>query len=261
MRIVAELDRYRGSIDNCFKNVKLIVLICSGKGGVGKTFVSCGLAWYLSERGIPTGLLDLDLHGFSTHRFLGIKVPVKGYKEENGPLKVRDNLLYFSPSIFVGDSTVPIRGYYKEKAVLDILSSIVWNTDIVVIDMPPGTGEEIILPCRYLRRKATSIVVTLMEPVSTKVTERLIELLRDLNIDILGVVYNMTMINNIKLFKFDTNLLNIEKLSEIPYIPCVLKSLLSERSPYDECSELKTYFRPLVEKTIEKLEKCKFRSA
>ncbi|NPA23619.1 MAG: ATP-binding protein [Crenarchaeota archaeon] len=260
MRIVTDLDRYRGSIENCFRNVKLIILVCSGKGGVGKTFVSCGLAWYLSEEGVQTGLLDLDLHGFSTHRFLGIRVPVRGYKEENGPLQIKRNLLYFSPSIFVGDSPVPIRGLYREKAVLDILSSISWNSDIVIVDMPPGTGEEIIIPCRYLRNRASSIVVTLMEPVSMKVTERLVELLRELNVDILGMVYNMTMVENIKLFKLDTGIMNIEKLTEIPYVPCVLKSLVAEKSPYAECRELREYFRPVIEKIVEKLERCKYRS-
>jgi len=260
MRLTLELDRYRGSIETCFKDVKLIVLVCSGKGGVGKTFISCGLAWYLSEENVRTGLLDLDLHGFSTHRFLSVKVPVRGYKEENGPLEVRRNLLYFSPSIFVGDSPVPIRGYYKERAVLDILSSVRWNSDVVIIDMPPGTGEEIILPCRYLRGKAYSIVVTLMEPVSIKVTERLVELLKELNIEILGVIYNMTMIENLSLFKMSKVLLNVEKLSEIPYVSCVLKSLVAEKSPYAECSELRQYFRPVVEKIVEKLEKCEYKS-
>ncbi|NPA71152.1 MAG: ATP-binding protein [Crenarchaeota archaeon] len=260
MSTLLRLDRYRGSIETCFRDVRLIVLVCSGKGGVGKTFISCGLAWYLAEENIKTGLLDLDLHGFSTHRFLSVKVPVKGYKEENGPLEVRKNLFYFSPSIFVGDSPVPIRGYYKEKAVLDVLSSIKWNTDIVIVDMPPGTGEEIILPCRYLRRKASSIIVTLMEPVSIKVSERLVELLKELNIDILGVVYNMTMIENINLFKTSKDLLNIEKLSEIPYVSCVLKSLMADKPPYVECSELRRYFRPVIEKIVEKLEKCEYKS-
>jgi len=252
------LDRYRKSIEDCFKDVKMIILVCSGKGGVGKTFISTGLAWYISEEynDKTVGLLDLDLHGFSTHRFLNIEVPVKDFEEEKGPLKIRENLHYFSPAILIGDNPLPIRGHYREKAVLDILSSVKWNVDIVIIDMPPGTGEEVIIPCRYLKSKSYAITVTLMEPVSIKVTERLVDILKDLEIRIIGVVYNMTNYRGLNLFKVSTNtLLNMYKICEIPYIDCVLDSISRSRSPYTECVEIKTYLKPIVDRVIVEFEK------
>ncbi len=248
--MISTLDRYRKSIENCFKNVKDIILVCSGKGGVGKTFIATGLAWYLSDL-VDVGLLDLDLYGFSTHRFLGLKIPIKSYEEEKGPIQVRTNLHYFSPSIFIGDNPLPIRGMYREKAVLDILSSIAWNTDVVIIDMPPGTGEEVIIPCRYLNTKSLAIVVTLMEPVSIKVTERLIEILRNLNIRIMGLIFNMTHIGDINLFRiYNESNINVDKICEIPYIPCVLASIANGKPPFSECSELRQYFKPIIDRVL-----------
>jgi len=236
------LDFRKYAISSAFRRVKKVVAVCSGKGGVGKSFIATGLAWYLKDS-LRTGLLDLDIYGFSTHRFL-CYVPNLRYEsiEEAVPVQI-DGLVYFSPVLLIGDRPFPVRGSYREKTVLDILSFVKWpELDVLIIDMPPGTGDEVILPCRYLAEKISTIVVTLPDPISLDVASRLVMLLKEIGVQTLGAVLNMC----------DSSV-NIEKVGDVivvakvPHIHCVVSSLAQGRNPYVACPEAREYLKPIVE--------------
>ncbi len=236
------IDFRKHAISHAFRKVRRIVAVCSGKGGVGKSFIATGLAWLLKDS-LRVGLLDLDAHGFSTHRFL-CYMPDLRYEhiEEAVPVQV-SGLVYFSPVLLVGDRPFPVRGQYREKLVLDVLSFVEWpDIDVLIIDMPPGTGDEVILPCRYLADKISTILVTLPDPVSLDVASRLAMLLREISVHILGAVLNMC--DSVT----DTDKVgDVDVIARIPYIPCVVSSLAQRKIPYDSCPDVRRYLLPIAE--------------
>ncbi len=243
------LDYRKHAIEHAFRNVKTVLAVCSGKGGVGKTFIATGLAWTLRKM-YRVGLLDLDVHGFSTHRFLNYEPMLKFTSiEEAVPVEI-NGLVYFSPVLLVGERPLPIHGVYRERAVLDILSFVKWpSLDMLIIDMPPGTGDEIILPCRYLHRKLNTLIVSLPDPVSIQVASRLVKLLEDSRVKIIGAVLNMFHGKAPESVRIG----NVEILFAIPYLSCVATSLMRGKVPYDECPDVANIFERLAEIVVKRV--------
>ncbi|HME19437.1 MAG TPA: P-loop NTPase, partial [Nitrososphaerales archaeon] len=117
-----------------------VILVGSGKGGVGKSLVACGLGLKLSEAGYRTGILDIDLHGASVPNYLGVRPPVSSgaggvVPKESGKVKV------MSVALFTGDNPVPVRGGGKEGLITDLFALTDWGSlDFLVVDLPPSTG-------------------------------------------------------------------------------------------------------------------------
>ena len=234
------LDFYARLIESRFRQVKTVIAICSGKGGVGKTFIATCLAQALRDRGFRTGLLDLDIHGFTTHRVLGLTAPPRIREEETPPTVY--NIVYFSPAVLVEERPLPLHGLYREKAILDILSCVKWpELDYLVVDMPPGFGDEVILPLRYLRAKANALIVATRDALSINIVERLVSVLESLKIKIIGLILNFSNI-------FSSSVkISIEVLYEIPFIECVPEALTSQLNPYTTCRDVRETFLKLAD--------------
>jgi ATP-binding protein involved in chromosome partitioning len=170
--------------------VKRIIPVSSAKGGVGKSVCAALLALSFGRGGCRTGLLDLDFQGSSAHLLLDVRLDFP--EEESGikPLRA-GNLDFMSFAPFSREHAVPLRGSDVSQAMLELLAITIWNPlDILLIDMPPGIGDEIFDVLRLLRNPEFLIVTTPSRLVR-QVVERLLAMLSELKVPVIGVIENM----------------------------------------------------------------------
>jgi ATP-binding protein involved in chromosome partitioning len=169
-----------------------VIAIASGKGGVGKSSVSTNLAIALSQRGKRTAIIDADVYGFSVPRMLGIeRKPVIIDKmivppEAHGVAVI--SIGFFAPE----NNPVIWRGPMLHKALTQFVTDVYWDKpDIVIIDMPPGTGDVSLTMAQFL--PATEVVVvTTPQPAAQRVAQRAAYMARKVNLRVAGVIENMS---------------------------------------------------------------------
>jgi ATP-binding protein involved in chromosome partitioning len=177
-------------IDERLKEVKRIIVVLSGKGGVGKSLIASTLSLLLKKRGYSVGLLDLDFHGPSCHIILGTKGMMP--KEEKGiiPPSAR-GIKLMSVVYYVGDEPLPLRGAEISDAFTELLAITKWGrVDYLIVDVPPGIGEEVLDVIR-LMKKGEFLIVTTPSSLVLKTVSKLTKLLLEMKTSILGVVENM----------------------------------------------------------------------
>ncbi len=172
---------------------KLVVL--SGKGGVGKSTVAVNLAVGLARTGRKVGLLDVDVHGPSVPRMLGLgrARPVAG-EGWMAPVSAGPNLRVMSLGFFLPDPEVPViwRGPVKMGMVRQFLVDVRWgDLDVLVVDCPPGTGDEPLSVLQLLGPDAHAVVVTTPQGVAVDDVRRSVGFCRQVGNPILGIVENM----------------------------------------------------------------------
>jgi ATP-binding protein involved in chromosome partitioning len=202
-------------IDDRFQDVNRIIAVSSGKGGVGKSMVATCLALNLKARGYSVGLLDLDFTSPSTHVILGAKNLYP--KEEYGIVPpVTQGLKYMSIVYYSVDEPAPLRGEDVSNAIIELLSITRWSElDFLIIDMPPGIGDATLDTIRLIKR-IEFLVVTTPSKVAFQSVRRMILLLKDLAIPILGVLENMVMKED-NYVKDELIKLNVEFLRALHY--------------------------------------------
>ena len=184
------------AIEEKMKLVRHRLVVMSGKGGVGKSFIASNLAVALATLGLKVGLMDVDFHGPSTPRMLGLKgrklvVTTEGIEPAEGPLGVKVmSLDFLLPS---SDTPVIWRGPLKTTAIMQFVSDVNWGQlDFLVIDMPPGTGDEALTVAQYLPKVDGAIFVTIPSEVSVEVVSRSISFAKQVGIRPLGIIENMS---------------------------------------------------------------------
>jgi len=190
-------------INERLKNVKNIILVLSGKGGVGKSSVSAQLAFALASKGLEVGLLDIDICGPSIPRMLGLEGQ-EIHQSSSGwsPVYVDENLGVMSIGFMLSnpDDAVIWRGPRKNGLIKQFLKDVDWGElDYLVIDAPPGTSDEhisvvqFLLPChRQYGNLAGSIVVTSPQEISLIDVRKEINFCFKTGVPILGIVENMS---------------------------------------------------------------------
>lgn len=186
-----ELDR---KIEEAMKHVKHKIVILSGKGGVGKTTVAVNLARELAKRGYDVGILDADMHGPNVPIMLGIEhESIESDEQGMKPIKVAPHLKAISLALML-DKDVPVvwRGPLKMTAIKQFIGEVNWgNLDVLVIDLPPGTGDEP-LSIAQLIKGSHAIIVTTPQNVALLDSRRSVTFARQLNMHLLGIVENMS---------------------------------------------------------------------
>lgn len=183
-------------IDKRLSKINRIIAVASGKGGVGKSLVASTLALNLSKKGCKVGLLDLDLYGPSSHVILGI-TDYSFPEEEKGilPHKI-DDINFMSIVYFTKDKPTPLRGIDITNVIIELLSITQWGElDYLIIDMPPGIGDETLDVIRLIK-KSEFLVVSTSSKVAMAAVGKLLTLLKELNLPIVGVLENMKMIES-----------------------------------------------------------------
>lgn len=182
---------------NCtLDKIRHKLFIMSGKGGVGKSSVTVNTAAALAAKGFKVGILDVDIHGPSIPGLLGIKDA--GLEADRGgllnPAKVSDNLYVVSMDSLLKDKDTAVlwRGPKKSAAIRQFVSDVSWgDLDFLLIDSPPGTGDEHMTVLKTIP-DATSVVVTTPQEVSLADVRKAVNFLQYAKANVLGVVENMS---------------------------------------------------------------------
>ena len=177
------------------ENIKEKILVMSGKGGVGKSTFAANLAFSLALRNKEVGLLDIDMHGPSIPRILGL-LDKKVYGEEGSivPTKYRKNLKVMSVGFFTeADDAIIWRGPMKHNVIKQFINDVVWDElDYMVIDSPPGTGDEPLSIAQLLGKKTKVIIVTTPQDLALADVRKSINFCKQMSLEVLGVVENMS---------------------------------------------------------------------
>ena len=193
----AQVEKQNREIAETLRHIKNKILVMSGKGGVGKSSVAAYLSVALAKRGYRVGLMDVDLHGPSIPRILGLNGSI-GFGGREGkmiPVKYLPNMEVISIETLLGenkDTATIWRGPLKIGAIKQFISDIDWaDLDYLVIDSPPGTGDEPLTVAQTIS-DAKALIVTTPQEVSLADVRKSINFCRQVKMEILGLVENMS---------------------------------------------------------------------
>jgi len=178
------------------KQIKHQILVLSGKGGVGKSTVAVNLAISLSDAGKKVGLLDIDIHGPSIPKILNLETrAIQAIGDTILPVEVTENLKVMSIGFLLRgkDDAVIWRGPMKYHIIKQFLKDVQWgNLDFLIVDSPPGTGDEPLSVVQLLENADGAIIVTTPQEVALSDVRKCITFCRNLKLPVLGVVENMS---------------------------------------------------------------------
>ncbi|BAI80735.1 ATP-binding protein, CobQ/CobB/MinD/ParA family [Deferribacter desulfuricans SSM1] len=249
--------------------IKCTLMVMSGKGGVGKSTVSTNLAAMLNMLGHKVGILDADIHGPNIPKMLGINEKgVLSSGEGIIPFEPVENLKVMSVAFLLksDDDAVIWRAPLKHSLIEQFISDVNWGElDFLIIDLPPGTGDEPLSVAHVIEGVDGSIIVTTPQEVALLDSRKSVTFSRKLNIPVLGIVENMSGFvcpncgEKIDLFKVGggekaAKELNVDFLGRIPIDPSVVlegdagKPYILEHPD----SEVSKAFKEIAEKVIAK---------
>lgn len=176
--------------------IKNKLAVLSGKGGVGKSTITANLAIALARKGHTVGVLDVDIHGPSIPKILGIRgrelaAGPPGIFPAKGPLDIG----VVSMDFLLPDDETPViwRGPMKMGAIRQFLADVVWgDLDFLLIDLPPGTGDEPLSIMQLIPDINGILIVTAPSEVSQIVVKRAIGFTRELHVPLVGIIENMS---------------------------------------------------------------------
>jgi ATP-binding protein involved in chromosome partitioning len=178
------------------KKIKHQILVLSGKGGVGKSTVAVNLAISLALSGRCVGLLDIDIHGPSVPKILNLEGKrLTAVGEQILPVEVAENLKVMSIGFLLqtDDDAIIWRGPMKYQMIKQFLKDVEWGSlDFLVIDSPPGTGDEPLSVVQLLEKADGAVVVTTPQELALADVRKSINFCRNLNLTVLGVLENMS---------------------------------------------------------------------
>jgi len=185
------------SIRENMARIKHKIIVMSGKGGVGKSTVSTNLAFGLALAGFKIGLLDTDIHGPSLGKMLGIEGQFVQPSEKGPGLKPIEvkGIKVITMASLLQDADAPViwRGPLKMGAIKQFLGEIEWGElDYLIIDSPPGTGDEPLSVCQLIPEADGSIIVTTPQEVALIDSRKAVRFSQALRIPVLGIVENMS---------------------------------------------------------------------
>lgn len=259
------------NIKNTISKIKKKLLVLSGKGGVGKSTVAVNIAFGLALKGFKVGILDIDIHGPSIAKMVGIEGKRLSDFSEDGrpmPIKVVENVWAMTIASLLKNEDDPIiwMGPLKSGAIKQFLGDIAWpELDYLIIDSPPGTGDEHLTINRELKGLDGAIVVATPQDVALIDARRTVRFCEELKIPILGIVENMSAFKcphcgkPIDIFKgVGAEIIaknhNIDVLGKIPIDPNIVESS-DKGKPYVyhySKTEGGKIYEEIVDKIIEK---------
>jgi len=193
----AAAAQQENAITRSLGKIKNKILVMSGKGGVGKSTVSVNLALGLASKGHQVGLMDVDIHGPDVVRMLNLKGNVEPPDTPDGlvpPLKYNENLKVVSLEYMMRDRDEAIiwRGPLKIQAIRQFVADMDWGElDYLIIDAPPGTGDEPLSVAQTIPN-VKAIVVTTPQKVALADVRKSINFCKTVKMDIIGVIENMS---------------------------------------------------------------------
>jgi len=191
-----QLSAEQEQINHNLKNIRHKILVLSGKGGVGKSSIAANLAVWLSLQGQRVGLLDIDIHGPSIPKLLNLdkRNPVV-MKNQIAPIVYHDNLKVMSIGFLLPDDNAALiwRGPMKHNVIRQFVAEVSWGAlDWLIVDCPPGTGDEPLSIVQLLGHADGAVVVTTPQQLAVTDVKKCLTFCRQLHLPILGIVENMS---------------------------------------------------------------------
>ncbi len=263
-----KLKEQQAKINDRMGRIKHKIVVMSGKGGVGKTTVAVNLSYTMAMAGKKVGLLDVDLHGPNVAKMLGIEGKTLAANEgQIEPFRVAYDLKVISIALLLGNPDEPViwRGPLKMGAIGQFLGDVEWgDLDYLVIDSPPGTGDEPLSVCQLITDIDGAIIVTTPQDVAILDSRKAVMFARKLDMPVLGIIENMSGFTcphchkNIDLFKKG----GAEKTAadmNIPFLGSIsfnleMVELGDAGTPFTAFPEKNSFSNKEFEKIVEKIE-------
>lgn len=262
-------EEYSRQIDNQNNNlsIKHKIIVLSGKGGVGKSTVAANIAVALSMKGKKVGLMDIDIHGPSIPKILGLEgIPVRYTKDGILPLDYNENLKVISVGFLLQDKDNAIiwRVPLKHSLIKQFLTDVKWGSlDYLIVDCPPGTGDEPLSVIQLLENPGCAIVVTTPQDVALADVRKSITFCRVTKLPVLGVVENMSGFicphcgERVDIFKSGggermASEMGVNFIGRVPIEPKIVESGDSGRPFMEMYTEMEAAnaFEPIIEKLL-----------
>ena len=177
--------------------IKHKIIIMSGKGGVGKSTIATNLAFGLSFSGYKVGIMDTDIHGPSLGKMLGIEGQLIQPTDKGNkllPIEIKEIKAVTMASL-LPDSDAPViwRGPLKMGAIKQFIGQVNWgNLDYLIVDLPPGTGDEPLSIAQLIPNSDGAIIVTTPQDVALLSVRKSVNFVKKMNMPIVGIVENMS---------------------------------------------------------------------
>jgi len=222
--------------NNPNNNIKKVIGVMSGKGGVGKSTVSVLIAKQLKKQGFKVGIMDADITGPSIPRLMGIKdEKAFGTEELIYPVRTKDDIPVISLNLLMEDENQPViwRGPIVGNMVKQFWTDVLWeNLDYLIIDMPPGTGDVALTVMQSIPMTGI-VMVSVPQDMVAMIVTKAVHMVQKMKIPVLGLVENMSYIEcpdcgkQIRWNEDSTSQylkeLDIELLGELPMLPSINK--------------------------------------
>ena len=191
-----QMLKQQKQISKNLKNIKHQILVLSGKGGVGKSSIAVNLAVWLSMQGKKVGLLDVDVHGPSVPKLLNLEGRrLQALGDRIGPVEYSENLKVVSVGFMINQEKDAViwRGPMKYNAIRQFIGDVEWGSlDYLVVDCPPGTGDEPLSVVEMMDKADGAVVVTTPQQVSVTDVKKCLTFCEQLKLPVLGIVENMS---------------------------------------------------------------------
>ncbi len=222
-----------GIKNNPYSNVKRVIGVMSGKGGVGKSTISVLIAKELKRRGFKVGIMDADITGPSIPRMLGIK-DARVEQSELGIIPAQaDGISVMSLNLLLSDERQPViwRGPIIAGTVKQFWEEVFWGElDYLIIDLPPGTGDVALTVMQSIPISGM-VIVSVPQDMVSMIVAKAVNMIRTMHISLIGVVENMSYLTcpdcgkKIELFsgkrgEFEKEL-DVQLLGELPMLPAI----------------------------------------
>jgi Mrp family chromosome partitioning ATPase len=218
------------TLEEVLARIKHKIVIMSGKGGVGKSTVATGLALTLAGEGHKVGVLDVDIHGPDVAKLLGVEDEhILSDGGELQPVAINENLSAMSMAFLLESTDSPViwRGPIKAATIRQFLGNVAWGElDYLVIDLPPGTGDEPLSVAQLIPEDAWAVIVTTPQDLALLDSRKAIRFAEKLDMEVAGVIENMSGLTcphcgqQIDLFKTGGGKRAAEELG-VPFLGCI----------------------------------------
>ena len=184
------------ALSNTLENIKHVIIVMSGKGGVGKSTVSSNLAMALSMQGFETGIMDIDITGPNIPKMFGVDgEKLMAVDHKLVPVQVPPSLKLISMAFLLGSPDTPVmwRGPVKMGAIKQFITDVNWGKlDYLIIDMPPGTGDEALSIVQLIPKADGMVIVTTPQDVALLDSRKSLMFAAETQIPIIGIIENMS---------------------------------------------------------------------